>query len=133
MRERIKTLERVLEAKTKAINGLITRNGGRGLINVLLMYVRGVRPKSSKSVVRQVARFVFILFRLVRHSGSKGAVLYLKTSQVLLQQSVGGYRVVDLADLKVRSKRNKRGIPLIIPAGARSLISRDRDIKTIRL
>lgn len=133
MKERIRTLEHVISSKIKIINGLASRNGGRGLINVLLRYVRGVRPKATKSVVRQVAGFTFFVGRLVRHSGLKGAVLYLKACQVLLQQSVGGYRVVDLADLKVRPKRNRSGLPLIIPAGVRRMIIRDRDIPSIRL
>jgi hypothetical protein len=63
----------------------------------------------------------------------KGLVLYLKACQVLLQQSVGGYRVVDLSDLKVRPSRNRAGVPLIIPSGVRVLISRDRDISSIKL
>jgi hypothetical protein len=67
------------------------------------------------------------------HSGLKGLVIYLKASQVLLQQVVGGFRVLDLAELKVRPSRNRAGLPLIIPAGVRVRISRDRDIKTIRL
>jgi len=51
----------------------------------------------------------------------------------LLQQSVARFRVVDLAELKVRPSRNRAGVPLIIPAGVRVLISRDRDIRSIRL
>jgi len=70
---------------------------------------------------------------MARHSGLKGLVIYLKASQVLLQQVVGGFRVVDLAELKVRPSRNRVGVPLIIPAGVRVRISRDRDIRTIRL
>jgi hypothetical protein len=60
-------------------------------------------------------------------------VLYLKACQVLLQQCVAGYRVVDLGELKVRPSRNRAGVPLIIPAGVRVLISRDRDIPSIKL
>lgn len=133
MQKRIKTLEHFISLKIKSINGLIFRNEGRGLINTLLQCVRGVRPRSSKSVVRQVAGFVFYVSRLARHSGLKGVVIYLKASQVLLQQSVGGYRVLDLAELKVRPRRNKAGVPLIIPAGVRVRITRDRDISSIKL
>lgn len=134
MKERMLTLEHVIAKKIKTINGLVFRNGGRGLIGMLLKAVRGVRPKASKSVVIQVARFVFISANIARHSGMKGLVLYLKASQVLLQQAVGGYRVVDLADLKVRPKRNKSGLPTrMIPAGVRTQITRDRHIPSIRL
>jgi hypothetical protein len=134
MKERIETLSDVLSKKMKAINGLVFRNGGRGLIALLLKAVRGVRPKATKSVVKQVARFVFSCYRIAKHCGLKGLVLYLKASQVLLQQSVGGFRVRDLADLKVRPKRNRSGVPvMMIPADARRRITRDRDIPTIRL
>jgi len=70
---------------------------------------------------------------MARHRGLKGLVLYLKASQVLLQQSVAKFRVSDLRELKSRPKRNRQGIPLIIPACSRRLISRDRDIPTIKL
>jgi hypothetical protein len=133
LKRRIKTLETFISAKIKDINGLVSRNGGRGLIGVLLKYSRGIRPRSSKSVVRQVSRFVIFISKMARHSGLKGVVIYLKACQTILQQSVGGFRVVDLAELKVRPARNRAGVPLIIPAGIRVKISRDRDIPSIRL
>lgn len=95
--------------------------------------VRTVRPKASKSVVKQVAGFAFLLHHLVKTQGVKGTVLYLKACQVLLQQSVGGYKVVDLSDLKMRPRRNRAGLPLVIPAGVRTRITRDRSIPDIRL
>jgi hypothetical protein len=130
---RINTLEKVINKKLKTINGLIFRNKGRGLITTLLCMVRGVRPRSSKSVVKQVSMFSFRIFRIAKHSGLKGLVLYLKACQVLLQQVVAGYKVIDLAELKVRPSRNRAGVPLIIPAGVRVLISRDRHIPSIKL
>lgn len=133
VQKRILTLETFISAKIKSINGLIFRKEGRGLIGLLLEYIRGVRPRSSKSVVKQVAGFVFFISRMARHSGLKGVVIYLKACQVLLQQSVGGFRVVDLQELKVRPSRNRAGVPLVIPAGVRALISNKRDIPTIRL
>lgn len=133
MKRRIKTLESVIGKKLKTINGLITRNGGRGLIGILLKYIRGIRPRLTKSVVKQISWFCIRCYHIATHSGLKGLVLYLKASQVLLQQSVGGYRVVDLAELKVRPARNRAGVPLIIPAGVRVMISRDRDINSIKL
>lgn len=132
MKERINTLDHVISLRTKFINGLFLRNQGRGLIGILLKYIRSVRSRASKSVVRQVAGFVFRVTKLVKHSGFKGAVLYLKASQVLLQQGVGKFRVVDLSDLKVRPKRTRSGLPRIIPIQARSLI-RQGNIPTIRL
>lgn len=130
---RVETLEQVIAKKVKTINGLITRNGGRGLINILLEYIRAIRPRASKSVVKQVVCFVFSIAKIYKHSKLKGVVIYLKACQVLLQQSVGGFRVSDLSELKVRPKRTRSGLPRIIPAGARRLIVRDRHIPTIRL
>lgn len=51
----------------------------------------------------------------------------------MLQQVVGGYKVVDLTELKVRPARNRVGLPLIIPSGVRVQISRDRNIRLIKL
>lgn len=132
LQERIKTLEYFIESRIKTINGLILRKKGPALIGILLKYIRGVRPRSSKSTVRLISGFVFFCIKTTRHSGLKGLVIYLKASQVLLQQVVGGFRVVDLSELKVRPARNRAGVPLIIPAGQRVKISRDRDIPTIR-
>jgi hypothetical protein len=86
----------------------------------------------SKGKVRQIAHFCFKVHHLLKHSGAKGTVLYLKASQVLLQQGVGRHRVHDLAELKVRPKRTRAGLPRIIPAGARKLI-REGDLDSIRL
>jgi hypothetical protein len=80
-----------------------------------------------------VAGFCFRCSRIASHSGLKGLTLYLKACQVLLQQVVGKNRVKDLSELKVRPARNRAGVPLIIPAGVRVLISRNRDIKLIKL
>lgn len=131
--QKIILLADVIASKLKTINGLVFRNKGRGLIKLTLRLVRGVHPRSSKSVVKQVVRFAFKCHNLARHSGLKGLVIYLKACQVLLQQVVGGYKVLDLTELKVRPSRNRAGVPLIIPAGVRCLISRDRDIRLIRL
>jgi len=49
---------------------------------------------------------------MAKHSGLKGLVLYLKACQVMLQQVVGGYKVVDLTELKIRPARNRVGLPL---------------------
>lgn len=133
LKKRIDTLESVIQKKLRTINGLVFRKGGRGLIGIILKIIRGVRPRSSKSVVKQVCGFCFRCNHIARHSGLKGLTLYLKASQVLLQQVVAGYRVVDLSELKVRPSRNRAGVPLIIPAGVRVRISRDRNISDIKL
>jgi len=133
LKERINTLQSLITSKLKSINGLVFRNKGRGLIGLMLKLVRGIRPRASKSVVKQISGFSFRCYRIASHSGLKGLVIYLKACQVLLQQSVGGYVVLDLSELKVRPKRNRSGVPLIIPAGIRVLISQKRDPSSIKL
>jgi len=58
--------------------------------------------------------------------------LYLKAAQVVLQQSVAKYHVKDIGELKARPKRNRTGLPLIIPAHHRRAI-RMGDMKMIQL
>ena len=133
MQRRIRTLEHVIKNRIEIINGLVFRNGGRGLIGMFNEYIRGIRPRTTKSVVRQVASFCFYVGKIARNSGMKGIVIYLKACQVLLQQSIGGHVVLDLTELNVRPKRTNRGIPRIIPAHVRQMILVDRHIPSIRL
>jgi hypothetical protein len=51
---------------------------------------------------------------------------------VLLQQSIAGYKVSDITELKARAKRTKAGIPRIIPAGVRKRI-RQGDAQSVKL
>lgn len=133
MKERMIALEHFIQLKINIISGLAIRNGGRGLHGILLKYIRAIRPRSSKSVVKQVVLFTRFVHNLLLTRGTKGTVIYLKACQVLLQQSIGKYRVNNLDELKVRPRRTKSGIPKVIPSGARRLIYRDHDISTIRL
>lgn len=64
--------------------------------------------------------------------GEKGATLHLKSCQVLLQQSIAGYKVSDLAELKRRVNRTRAGMPRMIPAGVRRRI-REGDLQSLRL
>jgi len=68
----------------------------------------------------------------MRTQGEKGAVLHLKSCQVLLQQSIAGYKVADLSELKRRVSRTKAGMPRIIPAGVRRRI-REGDVQSLKL
>lgn len=122
----------LIEDRLKAINGLTSRNAGRGLINVFFEATGVIHHRWTKSRVKLVCYFAFYVFHLVQHSGLRGAIIKLKASQVLLMQSVARYKVLDITDLKVRVKRTRgAGIPTIIPAQQRSLI-RAKDVPTIR-
>lgn len=126
------TLRSLIGRNTHAIRGLVHRNMGRGLIGWLIKVSRAVLFHCKPSTVRQIGHFVSRLRTLYRTQGGKGTTLYLKSCQVLLQQSIAGYKVRDITELKTRVKRNKAGLPRIIPSGARASI-RKGDINSIRL
>jgi hypothetical protein len=76
--------------------------------------------------------FVRFCSRLARKSGVKYLVLYLKASQVLLQQAVGGQRLPDTRPLKVAVRRSRSGLPSLIPVYSRELIMA-RNARAIKL
>lgn len=126
------TLSSLIGRNTDAIRGLVHRNMGRGLIGFLIKVSRAVLFHCKPSTVRQVGRFCSRLRFLMRTQGEKGTTLYLKSCQVLLQQSIAGYKVSDITELKSRVKRTKAGMPLIIPAGVRKRI-RQGDTQSLKL
>jgi len=118
-----KTFGHMIEDKVKQINGTITRNGGSALINIMQMILDLALPHRKSSTVAAVVIFVRLVNRLVMTQGMKGAVIHLKAAQVLLMQSVAGYRVKDISDLNRRVKRTRgSGIPRLIPTQMRQLI-----------
>ena len=66
--------------------------------------------------------FVQTCREIGKRSGIKFLVLYLKAAQILLQQSVGEYKVSDTRSFKVAVARTRSGIPRIIPADSRERI-----------
>lgn len=126
------TLSSLIGRNTDAIRGLVHRNMGRGLIGWLIKVSRAVLFHCKPSTVRQIGRFCSRLRFLMRTQGEAGTTLYLKSCQVLLQQSIAGYKVHDISELKVRVKRNKAGLPLMIPSQVRKRI-REGDIQSLRL
>lgn len=126
------TLRSLIGRNTHAIRGLVHRNMGRGLIGWLIKVSRAVLFHCKPSTVRQIGHFVSRLRTLYRTQGGKGTTLYLKSCQVLLQQSIAGYKVRDITELKIRVKRNKAGLPRIIPSGARAEI-RKGNVNIIKL
>lgn len=131
-KQRDNLLSSVISKRTNQFNDLLTRNGGRGLINYFLRIVSLIYPRLSSLLVIQVVMFTRFCFKMRRHRGSKGLTLYLKACQVLLQQSIGGYKVKDLTELKVRPKRNRYGSPLLIHRSVRPFIHKMNDEKVIR-
>ena len=99
---------------------------------MIIKITRGVLFHCKPSTVRQIGHFISRLRSLFRAQGEKGTTLYLKSCQVLLQQSIAGYKVSDITELKARAKRTKAGIPRIIPAGVRKRI-RQGDTQSVKL
>jgi len=121
----------LVEDRVEAINDMISRNGGRSLISVLLRALDACCYHWTRSKVRLVCYFAFHVHAIIQKQGIKGAVLRLKSAQVLLQQGSAGYRVHNISELKVRVNRTRAGLPRMIPAIQRELI-RKGDVNTIR-
>jgi hypothetical protein len=65
------------------------------------------------------------------HQGMKGLVNWLKANTVLLQQSIGGFKLHDCSALKTRPSRTGSGLPRLVNAQDRALI-RKGDVKVIK-
>lgn len=76
-----------------------------------------------------LAKFCFSMYR---HQGVPGVVKYLKTSQVMLMQSLAKYKVSDLREIGGRVSRTSSGLPRIIPRVHRDRI-RAGDTQVIRV
>lgn len=98
------------------ITDWITRNGGRSFVGILKNFSRLIL-KVNPSRIRILCHFVFYLRRLLLAEGKTGAVLKLKASSVLLQQTLA--RQVPIRDMSVlgcRFRRSRDGFPHIIPS-----------------
>lgn len=92
-----------------------TVKGGRALGAALLKVVHLREGGLTFFWYSAIFRFAKFVVRLQRRSGWPYVVLYLKASAVLLQQSVGGYKISNTRDLKCAVSRTGAGIPRIIP------------------
>lgn len=115
----------------KLVNGMITRNGGRSLIN-LFKKLGGPVTKVSRSWVKVYKAYGAFIFNLYRKGGLKYVCIYLKACSVLLQQAVGGQRIPSTRPLNAAVSRTKSGLPRVIPALMRARIM-NREARVIRL
>jgi len=99
-----------------------------------ISWVRLVTGCVSRSWVIQLATFAKFAVNLTSKQGVKGLVLYLKTAQVLLMQSLPGSkaRPNSRAIGKVGVMRASDGLPRCIPRFARDAIRRG-SVTTLRL
>lgn len=104
-----------LLSKLKAVNGMIRRNSGRPLINILKkVSIFGGIPL-TKGLIKVICTFVFACSKLYNRGGPKFLVIYLKACFVLTQQSAGGHILRDSFSLGCGVARNRSGLPLMIP------------------
>lgn len=87
--------------------------------------------KVSPFRVSNICIFAYHCVAVTKHEGLKGLTLNLKVSHVLTMQSLGGYKIDDMAPLKRRVSRSRAGFPKWIPVRSRFLLMR-KDISTIR-
>jgi len=120
-----KTFTKVLSAfrlQFKNINDMASVKRGRALVRVMVNTIplHGLRTTSAKVI--SVVVFFRLVYHLFKHNGAKGACLTLKVYAVLLQQSIGGYVIRDLTELKFRVARTRQNLPRVIPRVHREMI-----------
>lgn len=111
------------KALLPSYSGMLSRKGGRALINYLNKMVILLRGNLTPSYVRIVIAFLREVVHLYRKSGVVFVVKYLKACQILLMQSVS--ESPDRAPgqaFGAAVARTRKGLPRIIPKAHRSLI-----------
>lgn len=84
--------------------------------------VRAVTNVSTRKWPRVIWAFLRSCRRLHKASGAIGLVLYLKTAQLILMQSMAGMKVQNPRTLGSAVGRTRGGLPTIIPAHHRARI-----------
>jgi len=117
----------------KVLNGMITRNGGRGWINWLLKVNYTIRGGNTAALARSAVICVRFFHSLYRSQGIRGLVLYTKNAYILLMQAVAtGKRPHNARNLGSVVGLDRSGIPSVIPREHRRRIrSGDRQILRI--
>jgi len=115
----------------KYFNGIISRNGGRSLVSYLIKFYGSLESPLNRSKVKMICIFSFHCYSIFKHEGFKGLVLHLKTSHVLIQQAVAGYKIKDQNPLKRRVTRSRSGLPKWLPITERRLLIK-QDLATVR-
>lgn len=80
--------------------------------------------KVSRSFINSIRTLTYQLQVIQRSQGDNGLILYLKASQIALQQACAGYLVKDMRSLGARVSRTKgTALPRLIPASHRKIIN----------
>lgn len=113
--------------------GMIARNGGRPLITWFDKLGRTV-VGTSRDWILSYKAFAKFVHKLYSRGGLKYVVIYLKACSVLLQQSVGGQRLVATQALGCAVSRTISGLPRVIPSAHRQrILMRERDVLRVWL
>lgn len=114
-------------------NGMILRNQGQPLITWFDKLGR-TTVGTTRVWILAYRDFAKLLWKLGRRGGLKYVVIYLKACSVLLQQSVGGQRLLATQALGAAVSRTKSGLPRVIPSAHRiRILRRERDVLRVWL
>nr|UJQ92532.1 MAG: putative RNA-dependent RNA polymerase [Mitoviridae sp.] len=92
------------------------------LLGVFLRMLLPIGLSKTSARAKTILTFIRYCSSIHKAQGMKGLVNYLKASQVLFQQCLGGFRLLDTTELKCRVARNRYGLPRIINGQDRALI-----------
>lgn len=88
---------------------------GRPIVNLLLLVARSVGWKMNLSLVKVTITFARNIHMIVKKSGTRFAVLYLKALSTTTMQSLGGHKLENMSPMGLRFARTGTGLPRIIP------------------
>jgi hypothetical protein len=104
------------------LNDIIRVKAGTALTDLFIRVKLIAGGSISLSLVSSTRVLCKSLSKIQQKQGTKGLVLFLKSSSVALQQACAGYVVKDFAEVGPRIARSGSGLPRIIPARHRLLI-----------
>jgi hypothetical protein len=93
------------------LNGAISVKRGRPLVNMFLNISSLMGWRKSCSLTKAIIHFCNAAYKVQKEQSIKGLVIQLKTCSIILQQSMGGYRLENMGLLGTRIARNGRGLP----------------------
>lgn len=102
----------------------ILRVKPKAAVNLLLKVKLIAGGKVSKVFTSSIFVFLQHLRVIVNSQGNSGIIIYLKSSQIALQQAASGYKIKDMRTFGTRVSRTKGSLlPRIIPASHRRIIN----------
>lgn len=106
------------------ISDIICVKAGAAFILLLLRIKMIAGGKVSKRFIKSIRKLTYQLQVIQRSQGDYGLILFLKASQVALQQASSGYKVQDMRPLGARVSRTKGSmLPRVISVEHRKVIN----------